>query len=71
MTNQAIRTVLVIEDHPSISRLIDFHLKRLGFRVRLGADGEQALEALQESPPDLIILDVMLPFHSGYEVVAE
>ncbi len=65
------RVILVVEDDPDLRKFVEFLLTREGYEVRLAADGEQALALMGEPPPDLVILDVMLPFRSGYEVLAE
>ncbi|MEX0891342.1 MAG: response regulator transcription factor [Gemmatimonadota bacterium] len=63
--------VLVVEDERDIAALVAFHLTREGYRVRTAETGAEALEALEAERPDLLILDVMLPGLSGYEVLAE
>jgi len=63
--------VLVVEDERDIAALVAFHLTREGYRVRTAEAGAEALEALAAERPDLMILDVMLPGLSGYEVLAE
>jgi two-component system phosphate regulon response regulator PhoB len=66
------RTILVVEDDRHIAELIKFRLAREGFEVRHAADGEQALQELdQPQLPELVIMDVMLPYRSGYELLAE
>ena len=62
--------ILVVEDDEQIAYLLQFMLEREGFRVRVAADGRQALAAAVEDPkPDGILLDGMLPFHSGFELI--
>ena len=63
--------VLVADDEKDIRRLVVFTLQRSGFEVIEAADGRQALALALENPPDLILLDVMMPFMSGYEVCRE
>ncbi len=63
--------VLVVEDERDISALIAFHLTREGFRVQTVESGPEALQAAYADRPDLVLLDVMLPGLSGYEVLAE
>jgi DNA-binding response OmpR family regulator len=62
------RSVLVVDDEPNIVLSIEFLLRQAGYEVRTARDGHAALQAVAESPPDLILLDVMLPGRSGYEV---
>lgn len=63
--------VLVVDDEPDISALVAFHLARAGYRVRTASSGPEALDAVTADPPDLIVLDLMLPGMSGLEVLAE
>ena len=65
------RIILVVEDDPDLRKFVVFLLTREGYEVRVAVDGEQALALMGEPPPDLVILDVMIPFRSGYEVLAE
>lgn len=60
--------VLIVEDEPAIAELIQFHLEREGMRTAVARTGRLALEAVKREPPDLIILDLMLPELSGMEV---
>jgi DNA-binding response OmpR family regulator len=60
--------VLVVEDEPDIRNLIALHLARDGFRCRTAATGVEALRAVRAAPPDLVILDLMLPEVDGLEV---
>lgn len=60
--------ILVVEDEESLGTLLDYNLSRAGYAVRLAADGDTALMALEEEPPDLVILDWMLPGVSGIEI---
>jgi DNA-binding response OmpR family regulator len=62
--------VLLIEDEPNIAEAIRFLLLREGYLVSLLADGLGAEEAVRRLQPDALILDVMLPGRSGYEVLA-
>src|SRR5450759_3253396 len=63
--------ILVVDDEPDITALVAYHLARAGFRVKTAATGPEALESVQAEPPDLIVLDLMLPGRSGLEVLAE
>ncbi len=63
------RRVLLIEDEPNIIEAIRFILSRDGWRVDTHSDGKSAIEAVKERAPDLIILDVMLPNRSGYDIL--
>ena len=61
--------ILVVDDDPNISHLEQLYLEKENFEVRLAADGNQAIEAFHRLPPDLILLDVMLPGMDGYQVL--
>ena len=58
----------MVDDAPEILALIESRLKRRGFDVQTAADGEQALAAALVRPPDLVVLDIMMPKRSGWEV---
>ncbi len=63
------KRVLVIEDEPNISEALRFILSRNGWQVDVSADGQRAMKEMQSAPPDLLILDVMLPGLSGFDVL--
>lgn len=60
--------ILVVEDEDALATLLDYNLMKEGFRVERAADGEEALLRVAEEPPDLVVLDWMLPKVSGVEV---
>jgi two-component system alkaline phosphatase synthesis response regulator PhoP len=62
------KKILVVDDEPSISMLIEFNLKLAGFEVHCVYDGEAVFEAIPSFRPDLIILDLMLPKMDGFQV---
>jgi DNA-binding response OmpR family regulator len=61
--------VLLIEDEPNIAEAIRFLLTRDGLRVSHAAEGAAALQLMRQDPPDLVILDHMLPGMSGLEIL--
>ena len=63
--------VLVVDDEPNIRELCSLYLEREGFQVVTAEDGAEALSVARERSPDLIVLDLMLPKKSGYEVTRE
>ena len=63
--------VLVVEDEPSFSEALTIGLEREGFRVTTVPDGATALARFDELAPDLVLLDLMLPFVSGLDVCRE
>ena len=60
--------ILVVDDEPTIVRLMEFILARQGHQMLVAVNGEQALELAKEHSPDLILLDIMMPRIDGYEV---
>ncbi|QEE35260.1 response regulator [Octadecabacter sp. SW4] len=65
------KQVLLIEDEPNIIEAIRFILSRDGWSVATHSDGTTALDKVQSVAPDLIILDVMLPGRSGYDILRD
>ena len=63
--------ILVVDDEPDITALVGYHLAKAGYRVSTAANGPDALKAAREERPDIVILDIMLPGVSGYDVLAE
>jgi DNA-binding response OmpR family regulator len=65
------KTILVVDDEDTVREVIRRYLERDGFGVREAADGYAALEALQDEPPDLIVLDLMLPGVDGLSITRQ
>jgi two-component system, OmpR family, phosphate regulon response regulator PhoB len=63
--------VLVVEDERDIAALVAYHLTKEGYRVRTAEGGQEALAAVAAEKPDLMLLDLMLPGFSGYQVLQE
>lgn len=61
--------VMIVEDEPNIVESLSFVFSREGWQVAAALDGETAIERLLSEPPDVLVLDVMLPPHSGFEVL--
>ncbi|MCZ4273556.1 response regulator transcription factor [Maritalea porphyrae] len=61
--------VLIVEDEPSILDSLDFILKRAGWNISAVTDGDAAIAAVGELRPKVVVLDVMLPKKSGFEVL--
>ena len=61
--------ILVVDDEPAIVTVVQERLAREGFAVRSVASGEEALADVESNPPDLVVLDVMLPGIDGFEVL--
>ncbi len=60
--------ILVVDDEPDLLELVRVNLDRAGFRVETAETGQEALDQLRRSPPDLMVLDLMLPDLSGTEI---
>src|SRR3954463_6051163 len=60
--------ILVVDDDPDIARFVEINMRLEGFDVRIARDGEEALAAVSEAMPDLVLLDVMMPRIDGVEV---
>jgi DNA-binding response OmpR family regulator len=62
------KKILVADDEPNIVTALEFLLQRNGFQVQVARNGEEALSLIESARPDLVLLDVMMPLKSGYEV---
>jgi two-component system response regulator MprA len=65
------KKILVVDDEEQLALAIQIRLKSKGYAVTLARDGKQALESIQRDPPDLVILDVLMPVMDGYSCVRE
>jgi CheY-like chemotaxis protein len=62
--------ILVADDDDDILALVALRLERLGYRVRQARDGEEALAAVADERPDLVVIDAMMPRLDGYEAIS-
>lgn len=62
------KTVLIADDEPNIVISLEFLLEQAGYQVMVAHDGQEALDAIRRQAPDLVLLDVMLPRLSGFDV---
>jgi two-component system alkaline phosphatase synthesis response regulator PhoP len=62
------KRILIADDEPNIVAALEFLLQRNGYEVHIARDGDEALKLVEASQPDLVLLDVMMPVKSGYEV---
>ena len=62
------KSVLIVDDEASIILSLRHLMQREGYHVRVASDGEAALAEVTASPPDLILLDVMIPKRDGYDI---
>jgi two-component system alkaline phosphatase synthesis response regulator PhoP/two-component system response regulator VicR len=63
------KTILVVDDEKHIVRLVQINLERAGYKVITAQDGKEGLQKAQQEKPDLIVLDVMMPYMDGFEVL--
>jgi DNA-binding response OmpR family regulator len=61
--------ILAVDDEENVVRLLQIRLEALGYQVTPAHDGESALRSIAEEPPDLVLLDVMMPKMDGFEVL--
>ena len=61
--------ILIVEDEPSIAEVVDLYLRRAGYQTTIKSDGNDALTALEQGLPDLVILDIMLPSIDGLTIL--
>ncbi len=62
------RRILIVDDEPNIVTSLEFLMRENSYEVRVARDGEEALRRAESFLPDLILLDVMMPQRSGFEV---
>ncbi len=62
------KKILIVDDEPDILRLISLRLRKLGYDVLTAVDGKEALDAIRNENPDLVLLDLLIPFMNGAEV---
>jgi CheY-like chemotaxis protein len=66
--DDAMPRVLIADDNPQNAELLDAHLDGIGYETRITANGEETLSAVKDWAPDVVLLDVMMPKLSGFEV---
>jgi DNA-binding response OmpR family regulator len=66
---QTIPNILLVDDEPSITEHLSAFLERAGYKVQCASNGKQALEAVAKDPPELVILDVLMPEMDGRAVL--
>ncbi len=64
------KKILIADDEPNIVAALEFLMKQQGYEVQVARNGEEALNLVEAGVPDLVLLDVMMPKKSGYEVCA-
>ncbi len=63
--------VLIVDDEPNIVVSLEFLMRKAGFETAVARDGDEALAAVEEVEPDLVLLDVMMPKRDGFEVLQQ
>lgn len=63
------KKILAVDDEKHIVRLVQANLERVGYEVVTASDGKEALQKVKEENPDLVVLDVMMPYMDGFEVL--
>ena len=63
--------ILLVDEEQDIVKVLRKHLEMKGYNIDIAVDGEEALAHVEQKPPQLIILDIMLPKLNGYEVCAK
>ncbi|MEN9383939.1 MAG: Transcriptional regulatory protein WalR [Pseudomonadota bacterium] len=63
--------ILIADDEPNILISLEFLMRREGYTVRVARDGQEALDAMETEKPDLLLLDVMMPRKTGFDVCRE
>jgi len=69
MSEEAVAHVLIVEDDPVLRRVLQMQLNTLGYRVSLGSDGVEGFEQAKADPPDVILLDLMMPRMNGFQLL--
>ena len=65
------KLILVVDDEPDFVSIVQNNLEKEGFEVNVAYDGVEGLEKVRQNPPDLIVLDVMMPEKDGYEMCSD
>jgi len=65
------RKILVVDDERHIVRLVQVNLERAGYQVIAAFDGKEALKKIGSEKPDLVVLDVMMPYMDGFQVLKQ
>ncbi|MBO9129024.1 response regulator transcription factor [Bacillus sp. 165] len=65
------KKILIIEDEMAIAKVLSAYLKQAGFQVKIVSDGSNAMDCFIEYKPSLVLLDVMLPYRSGWDILQQ
>lgn len=65
------KKILAVDDERHIVRLVQVNLERAGYQVVTAYDGKEALEKVEDERPDMVVLDVMMPYMDGFEVLQQ
>lgn len=67
----AVRTAVIADDDPDVTRIVDAQMRAAGYQTILAFDGDETLAAVRAHNPDILVLDLMMPKRSGFDVLAE
>ena len=65
------KDILVVDDESAIADIIKFNLQKQGYTIRTAYDGQEAMDEIRKTAPDLLVLDIMMPIMDGFEVLTE
>jgi two-component system alkaline phosphatase synthesis response regulator PhoP len=65
------KRILVVDDEPDFASIVQGNLEKEGFEVEVAYDGTEGLQKVEDNPPDLVVLDVMMPEKDGYKMCKE
>lgn len=65
------KKMIIVDDEKPIADILQFHFQKEGFSIQCAYNGQEALELIKDMPPDIVLLDVMLPDRDGMEVCRE
>ncbi|MCT4580626.1 MAG: response regulator [Flavobacteriales bacterium] len=63
------KKILIVDDEPNIVMALEYSLKKQGYEVFIARDGEEAIDILEYSAPDVVVLDIMMPNVDGYQTI--
>lgn len=63
------KKILIVDDEPNIVMALEYSLKKQGYEVFIARDGEEAIDILEYSAPDIVVLDIMMPNVDGYQTI--
>jgi DNA-binding response OmpR family regulator len=71
MTNETKKKILIVEDDPLLIDIYTTRFKQVGFNLVVIKEGEKAVKAIEKEHPDLVLLDIVLPYMDGWDILRE